>query len=123
MESLEPIIQKINFPKKIQSKLKHFSSITLPQTMNNLAIQSAKTCIKGYKLIQGDVKYVKNFVKSKDFYKYFKEVACEANRQLSNPQKELSFRESLKVNPKDFLPNNKPIKISNNFNNVIDLYK
>lgn len=95
----------------------------MPQTINNLAVKSVKTCIKGYKLIQGDVKYVKNFVKSKDFYKYFKEVANEANRQLSNSQKELSFRDSLKVNPNNFLTNNKPIKISDKFNNVIDLYK
>lgn len=95
----------------------------MPQAINNLTIKSVKTCIKGYKLIQSDIKYVKNLVKSNDFYKYFKQVTDEANRQLSNNQNDLSFRNSLKVSPNDFLSNNKPIKIPNNFNNVIDLYK
>lgn len=34
-----------------------------------------------------------------------------------------SFKDSLKVNPTDLLPNKKSITISNNFNNVIDLYR
>ena len=73
-------------------------------------------------MIQGDVRYVKNYIKSQNFYRYFKQAAEEANRQLSTSEPNNSFRDSLRVNPKDLL-SKKTINFPNNFNNVIDLYK
>lgn len=122
LEPLKSRFLKINIHKKIDDKATHFSTTILPQAINTIAVQSIKTCIKGYKLIQCDVRYVKNYIKSQNFYKYFKQAAEEANRQLSTSEPNNSFRNSLRVDPKDLL-SKKTINFPNNFNNVIDLYK
>ncbi len=135
-EKLQPILphlknflNKINYPKKIFTKLNYFSSNILPQKMNNLAIESLKHCIKGYKMVQGDIKYVKNYITSKKLYKHFKQLADEANKQLLSNENSISFKDSLKVNPNQFITNNTtmdvnyPIKIPNNIYNNIDLSK
>ena len=126
---LKNILNKINFPKKIFTKLNYFSSNILPQKMNNLAIESLKHCIKGYKMVQGDIKYVKNCFKSQNLYKHFKQLADEANRQLSTNENSISFKDSLKVNPNQFINHNStigvnnPIKIPNNiYNNINYLF-
>ena len=120
---LKIFLNKINFPKKIFTKLKYFLSNIFPQEINKLAITTLKPCIKGYKVIQNDIKYVKNQVKSKPLYKYIKELANEANNQLIAAEKNISFKESLKVNPQNLISNSKSIKIQNNLCNNIDLYR
>lgn len=62
---------------------------------------------------------------------YAKNIIEQANNELLNnnsmpaytSNNSNSFKDSLKVNPTDLLPNKKSITISNNFNNVIDLYR
>ena len=116
-------LDKINFSKKILAKIKYFSSNIFPQKINQLAITTLKPCIKGYKIIQSDIKYVTSQIQSKPLYKYFKQLANEANNQLIATEKNISFKESLKVNSQNLVSNNNSIKIQNNHYNNIELYR
>lgn len=90
-------LSRVNFFKFIYNKYIFFTSNTLPKKINNLALNTAKICIKGYKKLQTDCKYVRNSLESTNSFKYFQSIISEANRQISRTEKEKIFRDSLKV--------------------------
>lgn len=101
-KDLKKYIQKTDFSKFnlfkiIYNKYNIFTSYTLPQKMNNLAINTAKIGIKGYKKLQADCRFIQNSITSKNSFKYLKNVINEANNQISRTEKEANFRKSLKV--------------------------
>ncbi len=102
---------KYNFLKKIHNKFISFRSNVLPKKINNLAINTAKIGIKGYRKLRSDYRFFRRYMTSRDSIKYLKNVLEQAKMQLeqSEIQDELydrnitekgaQFRESLKVKP------------------------
>lgn len=118
-EKLSPVINKITskFPKpdlskfilfrKIKNKYNNFTSITLPQKINNVAVSTAKIGIKGYRSMQSNCRFIRNTFKSKKSFKYIQNVINEANKQISLTEKQQLFRESLKVPQNAIISKNK----------------
>lgn len=92
-------LQRFNFIKKISKKYNYFKSNILPQQINNLAVNTAKIGIKGYRNLQSNYRLVKNSIQSKNSFKYIRNVINEANTQVLNSEKRKDFRESLRINP------------------------
>lgn len=95
-------LQKFNFIKRIFNKYTNFKSNILPQKINNLAVNTAKIGIEGYRHLQSNYRFVKNSIQSKNSYKYFKNVINEANTQVLNSEKNNNFKESLRINPNTY---------------------
>lgn len=96
-EDIKPILSKYNLFHKLNKKIKHFKSETLPKNINKLAIRTACVGIKGYKHLQNNCRYIRSSFASKDSIRFLKNVIEEANHQVNSSEKHNSFRESLKV--------------------------
>lgn len=104
-------IQKYNFFKIFYDKYKYFTSYTLPQKLNKLAINSTKKFIKHYRKMYNGIHFFRNYISSKDSIRYISMIKQEATKQLDNCEKATSFRDSIKVKNVD---TNKYISIHEN---------
>lgn len=102
---------KFTLFKRLNQKYDFLISNTLPRKINNLAINTAKLGIKGYKQLETNCRFIKNSIDSKQSYRYVKSIINEANKQIS---KGYDFRESLRINPNDLrtMDNNNSVNTS-----------
>ena len=122
---LKSKLSKYNFLNKFYQKYVFFKSQTLPKNINKLAVNTASIGIKGYRHLKSDCKYIRNFITSKDSFKYLRNVIIEANKQVDNLENHNCFRESLKPenfksnynNIKEYKSEKSPNSISQNINN------
>ena len=110
-EKFNPIIKKINsklpkfdlskfvFIQKIINKHHYLKSIFIPNKINTIAVNTAKIGIKGYRKLQANYRFVRHFFKSKNSFKYVKNVINEANHLISLEEKKQRFKQSLQVSP------------------------
>lgn len=100
------------FFKKVHNKLVNFKSNILPKKINQTAIGTAKLCIQGYRKIQSDCIYMRKYISTKKSVKYIKNIFYDANRQLlqantieknNYADKEKSYRDSLRVQPQNYI--------------------
>lgn len=90
---------KSKLHKAVQNSAKNFNyfkSYLLPKTLNNIAISSAKQCIKGYRNLKNNLSFFKVRMSKKSTLQYLNIIKNEALRQLDGNTN--SFKESLKVN-------------------------
>lgn len=92
-----PKIQKYNFFKIFYDKYKNFTSYTLPQKLNKLAINSTKKCIKCYRKIHDDISFFRRCITYKNSIKYLHMIKQEATKQLDACENVKSFRDSIRV--------------------------
>ena len=102
---------KLNFFKNISNEFNYFKSYKFPQKINQLAINTTKKFIQGYRKIQSDYKFIRTVVGSKSSIRYIKSIIEQATIQIDEKdkisiqnspkprKKEFDFRQSLKVNP------------------------
>ena len=98
-------ISKFNYFKKISNSYNNFKSNILPQKINKFAVNTAKVTIKGYRNIKSDIRFIRNYINSKNSVKYLKSVLQKANFEIQNSQlqnmyktkEEMDFRKSLRV--------------------------
>ena len=110
-QDIKFVFRTIKFPKfnvfrKVGENCKTFTSNTLPQKINKLAVSTTMLGIKGYRMFQSDCRYIRSFINSKDSVKYMKTVLNTANIQATKNKTASNFKESLKVNSNDFIIDN-----------------
>lgn len=119
-EKLSPILKKFHskIPKIdisnfiLIKKVRNFKSNVLSPQINNIAINTAKVGIKGYKKIQANCRYIHNSINSKNTFSYIRNIINEANNQISMSEKQRLFRESLKV-PSTYFMSDSPSYFEN----------
>lgn len=66
----------------LKNKFKTFSSVILPQKINNVAVSAAKFGIRGYATLKSNCRYMKSQMKSNAYIQYLKQVAEQAQQQF-----------------------------------------
>lgn len=90
--------QQYNIFKIISSKKNNFLPYIIPMISHKLAIKCAKKCIIGYRTLQNDINYFRNYLSYTSSIQYLKSIKLEALNELNSNKINSNFKDSLKVN-------------------------